>query len=120
MCVEPTKPPVVTIVRRMTIYIKGIPDFRSCVIAIDTTARAAVMAAGLVKIRSEHISATKTEISLKSVKLATLKETFSEETLGFSTRRAVLSTCAHAIVRAAIFVQLMTHASRAPEETTLK
>ena len=71
MCVEPTKPPVVTTVRLMTIYIKGVPDFRSCVIVTDIIARAGVMAAGLVKIRLELIFVTKTEMCHKNVKLAT-------------------------------------------------
>lgn len=89
MCVEPTKPPVVIIARRMTIYIKGVPDFRSCVIVIDITARAVVMEAGLAKIRGELTFVTKTETFHKNVKLAILKETYFEETLDSSTRQVV-------------------------------
>lgn len=71
MCAEPTKPPVVTTVRQMTIYIKEVPGFRSCVIVTGITARADVMEAGHAKIRSEHTFVMKMGMFLKNVKTVT-------------------------------------------------
>ena len=116
---EQIQPPDVTTVRRMTIYIKGIPDFRWFASASDIIARADVMADGHVKILSENTFVMKTAIFHRNARLVALMEIVSVVIHDSFTREIVLSICVPVIARDAITVPVTTQETRVPEVTLM-
>ena len=116
---ERIPPPDVTTVRRMTIYIKGIPDFRWFVSVSGIIARADVMADGHVKILLENTFVMRTARFLRNARLATLTEIFFVETHDSFTREIALSICVPVIAMDAITVPVTTQETRVPEVTLL-
>ena len=116
---ERIQPPDVTTARRMTIYIKGIPDFRWFASASGTIARVDVMADGHVKILSENTSVMKTAMFDRNARLVTLTEIVFVVIHDSFTREIVSSICVPAIARDAITVPVTTQETRVPEVTLM-
>ena len=106
-------------VRQMTIYIKGIPDFRWFVSASGIIARVDVMADGHAKNLSENTFVMKTAMFLRNARLATLMEIFFVVIHASFTREIVLSICVPVIARDAITVPVTTQETRVPEVTLM-